>query len=294
MSMDPSLKKYMNSLKRQANKSKIATIAGIVPRTTEREVAPVEVAPVLAQGKKRGRPAKVPRTEAPSSSGSPISLLVSSVRVAPTMQFDLRPEDEEIFASIPTLDMVEETVELQCRAAVATRALGDELRRAKTVSIPKLKSQLNESAVSLKDALKAAGEARTDAQLARKEYEALKITLEEVTVERADAIKEQERLAAEKELLTAQVEQLQGFMLSIDEESFRQGVRQVAFFHGVPVDDERYDSNMDVVDGRLMPLGEDEAEENDQTICPVAEMPRANDTVRPEEPVQPDDILDVV
>ena len=111
--MDPSLKKYMNSLKRQANKSKIATIAGIVPRTAE--------------------------------------------------QFDLRPEDEEIFASIPTLDMVEETVELQCRAAVATRALGDELRRVKTVSIPKLKSQLNESAVSLKDALKAAGEARTDA-----------------------------------------------------------------------------------------------------------------------------------
>ena len=122
----------------------------------------------------------------------------------------------------------------------------------------------------------------------------MKITLEEVTVERADAIKEQERLAAEKELLTAQVEQLQGFMLSIDEESFRQGVRRVAFFHGVPVDDERYDSNMDVVDGRLMPLGEDEAEENDQTICPVAEMPRANDTVRSEEPVQPDDILDVV
>ena len=110
--MNPSLKKYMNSLKRQANKSKIATIAGIVPRPTEREVVPVDAAPVPTQGKKRGRPAKVPRTEAQSSSGSPISLLVSSVRVAPTMQFDLRPEDEEVFANIPTLDLVEETVEL--------------------------------------------------------------------------------------------------------------------------------------------------------------------------------------
>ena len=99
--MDPSLKKYMNSLKRQANKSKIATIAGIVPRPTEREVVPVEAVPAPAQGKKRGRPAKVPRTEAPSSSGSPISLLVSSVRVAPTMQFDLRPEDDEILLPFP-------------------------------------------------------------------------------------------------------------------------------------------------------------------------------------------------
>jgi len=290
--MDPSLKKYMNSLKRQANKSKIATIAGIVPRPTEREVVPVEAVPAPAQGKKRGRPAKVPRTEAPSSSGSPISLLVSSVRVAPTMQFDLRPEDEEIFANIPTLDMVEETVELQCRAAVATRALGDELRRVKTVSIPKLKSQLSESAVSLKDALKAVDEARTDAQLARKEQEALKITLDEVAAGRADAIKEQERLAAEKELLIAQIEQLQGFMLSINEQSFRQGVRQVAFFHGVPDDDERYDSNMDVVDGRLMPLGDEEAEENEQTADPMAEAPQG-DGIRPEESTNPD-AIDIV
>jgi len=287
--MDPSLKKYMNSLKMQANKSKIATIAGIVPRSTKQEVVPVEAVPAPAQGKKRGRPAKVPRTEAQSSSGSPVSLLVSSVRVAPTMQFDLR-EDEEIFANIPTLDMVEETVELQCRAAVATRALGDELRRVKTVSIPKLKSQLSEPAVSLKDALKVVDEARTDAQLARKEQEALKITLNEVVAGRADAIKEQERLAAEKESLTAQIEQLQGFMLSINEQSFRQGVRQVAFFHGVPDDDERYDSNMDVVDGQLMPLEDEEAEENEQTVDPMAEASQGDGVVRPEESTNPDTI----
>jgi len=62
--MDPSLKKYMNSLKRQANKSKIATIAGIVPRPIEQEVVPVKVVAAPVQGKKRGRPAKAPRNDA--------------------------------------------------------------------------------------------------------------------------------------------------------------------------------------------------------------------------------------
>ena len=173
---------------------------------------------------------------------------------------------------------------------MATKALGDELRRVKTVSIPKLKSQLSESAVSLKDALKAVDEAVTDAQLAKKEQETLKITLNEVMAGRADAIKEQERLAAEKESLTAQIEQLQGFMLSINEQSFRQGVQQVAFFHGVPADDERYDSNMDVVDGRLMPLRDEEAKENEQTADPMAEALQGDDVVRPEESANPDTI----
>ncbi len=215
--MDPSLKKYMNSLKRQANKSKIATIAGIVPRPIEQEVVPVEVVAAPVQGKKRGRPAKAPRNDARSSLGSPTSMLGSSVRVAPTMQFDLRPEDEDTLAAIPTLDLIEEMVELQCRATVVGRAIGDELKRVKTVPIPKLKSQLSESTVSLKDALKAVDEARNDARLAREEQETLKVTLNEVTTGRAEAIKEQEKLAIEKESLLAQVEQLQGFMLSINE-----------------------------------------------------------------------------
>jgi len=52
--MDPSLKKYMNTLKRQANKSKIATLAGITPRPIEREVVPVEAVAAPVQGRKGG------------------------------------------------------------------------------------------------------------------------------------------------------------------------------------------------------------------------------------------------
>ncbi|KAK7353939.1 hypothetical protein VNO80_19395 [Phaseolus coccineus] len=35
-----------------------------------------------------------------------------------------------------------------------------------------------------------------------------------------------------------------------------EGVRQVAFYHGVPIDDSRYDISMDVIDGKLVPLSE--------------------------------------
>jgi len=54
LTMDPSLKKYMNTLKRQANKSKISALAGTAPLSTEQEVVPVEAVTAPAQGKKRG------------------------------------------------------------------------------------------------------------------------------------------------------------------------------------------------------------------------------------------------
>jgi len=204
------------------------------------------------------------------------------------MQFDLRPNDEGVLAAIPTLDLIEEMVELQCRAAVVSKAIGDELKRAKTVSISKLKTQLSESVVSLKEALKAVAEARDEARLVHEEQKALKVTLSQVMAERADAVKEKEELAVDKESLRAQVEQLQGFMLSINEESFNQGVRQVAFYHGIPADDPRYDSGMDVINGQIMPLGGEDAEDVDQEN-EVVETPQLDETT-----MQPDETIDIV
>jgi len=295
LKMDPSLKKYMHSLKRQAKTRKISVVAGVAPRPTKREIVPVEPVASPAQGKKRGRPAKAPRFETARSSGSPVSMLGLSVRVAPTMQFDLRPEDEGVLSVVPCLDLIEEMVELQYRAAVVSRALGDELKRTKIVSIPKLKRQLSNSAVSLKEALKAVEDAQKESKLAKEEQEALKATLNNVMAERDDALKAKEELLADKGSLSSQVEQLQGFMLSINEESFNQGARQVAFYHGVSADDERYDSNMDVVDGRLVPLGGEEAKDIDQLMeDPTVETPQADDTIQPEDSMPPDETIDVV
>jgi len=62
LKMDPSLSKFMKSLKRQAKSRKISTVAGIKSKspTVAIEEVPTEttiVAPVVR--KKRGRPAKV-------------------------------------------------------------------------------------------------------------------------------------------------------------------------------------------------------------------------------------------
>jgi len=247
----------MKSLKRQADSRKISTVVGIKSKspTVAAEEVPTEtaiVAPVVS--KKRGRPAKVQRVEMGTSSGGrPVSMLGIGVRVAPTMQFELLPEDEGILAVVLTLDLIEEMVELQCRPAVVSRAIGDELKTTESVVIPKLRNKLDDSTTSLKKVLQAVDdcqkEKEKDNQLAKEEQEARKATLATVMAERDLLMKENADLMAEKGSLSAEIEKCQGFMLRVSEESFNQGVRQEAFFHGVPAEDARYDSGMDVVDG---------------------------------------------
>jgi len=73
--------------------------------------------------------------------------------------------------------------------------------------------------------------------LACEEQATLKVTLSEVMTERDSLMEEKTRLTTEKESLDAKIDQYQGFMLRVSEESFNQGVRQVAFFHGVSAED---------------------------------------------------------
>jgi len=49
---------------------------------------------------------------------------------------------------------------------------------------------------------------------------------------------------------------------------------------------------MEVVDGRLMPLGDEEAEESEQTADPIAVAPQG-DGIQPEESTNPD-AIDIV
>jgi len=55
--------------------------------------------------------------------------------------------------------------------------------------------------------------------------------------------------------LSVEMEKCQKFMLRINEESFNQGIRHAAFFHGIPAEDSRYDLGKDVVNSQLMSLG---------------------------------------
>jgi len=285
LKMDPSLSKFMKSLKSQVEKRKISIVVGVAPQPTAIETVLPEttvVAPVVS--KKRGRPSKAQRPEVGTSSDRQISMLGLGMRVAPTMQFDLRPEDEGILAVVPTLDLIEKMVELQCRATVVSRAIGDELKRAKSVVIPKLKTQLYDSTLSLKNALEAADKCQEERQrenrLACEEQEALKATLAKVMAERDNLMKEKVGLTTEKESFSAEIEKYQEFMLRVSEESFNQGVHQVAFFHGVSADDSRYDLGKDIVNGELVPFGGEDAEDVDQVMDdPIVETPQPNETI---------------
>jgi len=121
------------------------------------EIAPLVAVAAPAVNRKIGRPPKVQAgSEVGPSSGRLLTMLGSLMRVASTMQFELRPEDEGVLATIPTKDLIKELVELQSRATVVGRAIGDELSRTQTVVVPKLKAELEESTLSLKNIIKTA------------------------------------------------------------------------------------------------------------------------------------------
>jgi len=85
--------------------------------------------------------------------------------------------------------------------------------------------------------------------------EALNTQLKRMEEERAQFLEEKAEREEREKKLDVEVAKCHKFMLQISEESFRQGIRQVAFFHGVAADDRCYDSSNDVVNDKLMPLG---------------------------------------
>jgi len=185
--MDLALSKFMKNLKRQADEWKLSSLTGIATsKAVVEEIVPPVAAVAPAGNRKRGRPPKtqVSPDVGPSSGGKPLTMLGLSIKVTPTMQFDLRPDDEGVLVAIPTKDLVEELVELQCRATVVGRAIGDELNKTQSVVVPKLKAKLDDSALSLKNAMEAADACREEmqkkGQLAKEEQEALKATLAKV------------------------------------------------------------------------------------------------------------------
>jgi len=51
------------------------------------------------------------------------------------------------------------------------------------------------------------------------------------------------------------------FLLCVRKEGFNQGIRQAIFFHGIPIDDKRYDVSKDIINGELVSVGGDDEEE---------------------------------
>ena len=70
--------------------------------------------------------------------------------------------------------------------------------------------------------------------------------------------------------MKAEVAKCHDFMLHISEEYFRLGIQQGACLHGAPLEDDRYDLEKMVVDGKLVPtnLGDINEEAEAETPRP--------------------------
>jgi len=83
----------------------------------------------------------------------------------------------------------------------------------------------------------------------------LKDKLAVMEAEKANLSKEKAVAEEREKALSTEVEKCHTFMMHISEDCFYQGLRQAAFYHGVPAEDPRLDLDKDVVDGKLVPIG---------------------------------------
>jgi len=104
-----------------------------------------------------GQPVKMQQNiEADPSSPQP-SVLNPHLQVASGVQISISPEDESVLAAIPTNNLISELMELHSLSLLVSRALQEELERTTTVVVAKLKTELAESASSLKITLETMG-----------------------------------------------------------------------------------------------------------------------------------------
>jgi len=243
---DASLHEYMNKLRqsRDRQSASVDTTGALaaVPSTT------VPAAGASIAAKKRGRPPKGNQEgrAGPSRTTSEPTLLAVGMDIAAHLQAELTAEENEIFATIPTTKLMVETLELQSRALMASRTVVEELERVTTVTIPRLKKDVTEATQATKVSTERAEKLKVqleEKQAAAKAQEELTKNLEAQLKEGADR----------EEALKAEVAKCHDFMLRISEEYFRLGIQQVACLHGAPLEDDRYDIEKIVVDGKLVP-----------------------------------------
>jgi len=183
------------------------------------------------------------------------------LQVASGVQISLSPEDESVLAVVP-ISLITKLMELQSQSLLVGRTLGEELERTTVVVVTKLKTELEESTSSLKTTLETMGALKEKMrQVSLEGQEAKRALTVKMEVERAEHEKEnvkreKEEVEAEEreKTLSTEVKKCQSFMLRITDDYFHQGLRQVAFFHGIPIEDSRYDIEKDVVEGKLVTI----------------------------------------
>lgn len=127
--------------------------------------------------------------------------------------------------------------------------------------VAKLKAELGESFSSLKSTLEAMGalddkcrQKNVEADEAKGRVAMLEIELQSKRVDRGKG-------EEEKKALNVKLEETEAFLLRINKSFFFQGVCLAAFYHGILLDDNWYDVDKEVIDGKLISLGDDDEDE---------------------------------
>jgi len=221
----------------------------VQPATT----VPAVGASAAAAAKKRGQSSKGNQEgrAGPSRATSEPTLLTVGMEVAAHLQVELTVEDNEVFSTIPTTKLMVETLELQSRVLIASRTVVKELERVTTVTIPRLKKDVTEATQATKASTEMAEKLKAQLEekhATTKAQEGLTKNLEAQLNEGADW----------EEALKAEVAKCHDFMLHISEEYFRLDIQQAVCLHGAPLEDDRYDIEKMVVDGKLVPANPDD------------------------------------
>ena len=236
---DASLNEYMNNLRQQAKDRRTGSIEmsealAAPPATT------VPAPRAAAAAKKRGRPPKGNQEgrAGPSRMTEP-TLLAAGLDIATHLQAELTAEENEVLSTIPTTKLMVETLELQSRTVV------EELERVTTVTVPRLKREVTETAQATKAATEMAEKLKSQLEEKRAAINAQEEQKKSLEAKLKEGVDREEAMKAE-------VAKCHDFMLRISEEYFRLGIQQATCLHGAPMEDDRYDIEKIVVDGNLV------------------------------------------
>jgi len=219
---------------------------------------------------------------------SPLAILGGDRCFTRAMNFNLPPGVEELIGSVPEKDILDGGVEMICRGLMLT-CRGAEARRRRVEELSRLEHQLQEASNNLQQAVDANTEYEKKLcwQAAELELDATRLS----EVEKADTDKAAEiallRKALEaverrgtflekeaalerpgKEALKAEVLKTMEDTMVLISQSFDLAVRQTEVLYRGPPPSGQFDQEMEVVDGRLVPAGDDQdLQEADQPIA---------------------------
>jgi len=277
----PSAKPRAEEAARAGPSKKRGREGGNIARTV-REAGQMPIPPPSRSGRNSSPPTDdfnrpIPTAVAvpvPASGGSALALLGGDRTLSRAVSIRLPPGLEGEIKSIPEGDLLNGGIEMICRGLVLARR-GADVRKCRVEELSRLEHELQEAGQNLKQAVEAntTYEKKLCAQAAELELHQNRLAeLEKADAEKAAEVVRLrkaleaadhrvtlmgEEVAAEREgkkAAEAEVLKTMDDTMVLINQSVELAVRQAAVLYGGPPPSGQFDQDMEVVDGRLVPV----------------------------------------